>query len=476
MGQNYIFEYLPIISAIFTTLLALFVLYKNPSKRLNQLFFLNCLTFVVWFVATFMMFQATSDAMVVFWDRTVYIGVVFVPVLMYHFGLVFIEKNNGIYSLVLNIGYFLSFIFLLVSRSEYFMSGVFHYEWGVHASAQILHHLFLIYFAIYVAMFLYTILNYYFKLEKSLKKLQTSYVMLAFLLLIILGSTAYLPAYGISILPFAYISGVFFSFLVAWAIMRYRFFGVEFAIRQSSIMAASIVILLLGYGFVNENKNVIADYLLIEPTVVLLFTIIVLAISFQSGKNVIRRILDKMVFVDAIKYEEVRQRLQSDMFSSIELSEIIEQLVGELNHLYKFDGIDIVLKKQEYVLAYSTIAKENCRMSSIAQVADYFKRQSNIISVDEWEYLIDNNTRDRRWSLLTIMKKHNYQIAIPLKSGNEIHGIIFATKPKKVLKIEDYNILDKIAGKASLAVVRVIHYNQALTRITTSLDVNKAQA
>lgn len=402
----------------------------------------------------------------------VYVGVVFVPILMYHFGLVFMGINKQASKVkILKFGYLLSIIFLFLSRTDYFVAGVYRYQWGVHTSAQILHHIFLVYFAIYIVMFLWQIINYYYHLEKSIKKLQAGYVVLAFLLIVIVGSTAYLPAYHIAIYPFAYLSGVIFSGFVGWAIIRYRFMGIKFVVRKSTIIFISAAIILLVYNLINLFSQQISEYLLIEPKLLLLFSVLGLAIAFQPLKNYIQASLDRLVFPGAEKYEQTWQRINQGAFDKVELSEIINNLTIELNHLYDFKGIDIILKQNigdDYQLVYSTIAKAECRVQSLQKIATHFNDCKNILVTDELSFLLSENVGDERWQLLEILKKHNYDIAIPLFIDKEIVGTIFANHPRKVLKIEDFNLLQQIANRASLAIGQLILYQQAMARINRS--------
>jgi len=122
----FIYSILPLISGIFVSFCGFFVLSKNTKSKLNQIFFFFTLAVGVWLFATFAMLSSRTDEKAIFWDRIVYIGVVFIPTTFYHFVLLFSKIKNQ--KKLLYLGYFLSFIFLILSRTDYFVSNLYKYS------------------------------------------------------------------------------------------------------------------------------------------------------------------------------------------------------------------------------------------------------------------------------------------------------------------------------------------------------------
>ena len=215
MGINLV-NIIPLLSALFVLALGLFIFFKKYNFRLRFLFFLLCLTAFVWLFGTFMMLlNRNNEAAAIFWDRFIYLGVVFSPIVFYHFSVVFC-RLSGKKKLVI-IGYVLSLIFLILSRTDYFVSGLFKYQWLVHTQAELFHHLFLFFYFIYMIL---TLLNFYrnYKIFFRTVKYQGLYMFISFLFFIGISTIAFLPAYGINIYPFPYFSGMIFVVLLAYLI------------------------------------------------------------------------------------------------------------------------------------------------------------------------------------------------------------------------------------------------------------------
>ncbi|MFA6533597.1 MAG: histidine kinase N-terminal 7TM domain-containing protein [Patescibacteria group bacterium] len=241
----------PLLGAIFVLFLGFFVLFQDRRSVLNQLFFGFCVVVFCWLFGTFMMFLNRGDEMLaIFWDRFVYLGVVFMPTLMHHFSLVFTPPAGKWQKKVLFYNYLISFLFLLLSRTDYFVAGLFQYQWGAHTRAQIGHHIFILWFYFASALMFVNFYRFYKSAADAAKKAQILYATVAFLSIILIGGTAYLPAYGIAIYPFSYLSGVFFAACLAYAILRYQFLDIRVFIRRSGFYFFTGLVLLGVYGVV----------------------------------------------------------------------------------------------------------------------------------------------------------------------------------------------------------------------------------
>jgi len=179
-------------------------------------------------------------------------------------------------------GYLLSFVFLPLVFTKYFVSDIFIYKWGIHTKAQLFHHIFLIYFVIYVLLWFVNFSIYYKKITSPVAKTQTKYIILGFLLLFSIGPLAYLPAYGISIYPFSYISGVLFTIIVFYAIVKYRLLNIKLVFRSSFVYLLSLLVI---FGLASVVKTLANKFFQEFIFWIDLITIFFAVASFPSIKN-----------------------------------------------------------------------------------------------------------------------------------------------------------------------------------------------
>ncbi|MFC1801855.1 ATP-binding protein [Patescibacteria group bacterium] len=239
-----ILTFLPLISALLVFFLGLVVSLHSNKKEVDFTFILFSLAISIWLFSTFMMFLNKGNVdLILFWDKFVYVGVVFIPAIMYYFGLAFTEKKSEIDKIILYLGYCLSTFFLILIPTNLFINEAFIYKWGAHAQAQAFHHIFLIYFTLYLILWFIKVSKYYNSDIPETKKKQTRLVFLAFFLLAITGSLGFLPAYNIPIYSSTYLSGLIFTLILAYAILKHRLFNVKMIATELFVFILWLVIL-----------------------------------------------------------------------------------------------------------------------------------------------------------------------------------------------------------------------------------------
>jgi len=87
-------QIISLISSIFVFVLGIFVVSKNIKSKINILFGFFCFGTVFWLFGTYLMLSSKTDEAAMFWDRLIYIGGILTPVLIYHFGRVFLEREK----------------------------------------------------------------------------------------------------------------------------------------------------------------------------------------------------------------------------------------------------------------------------------------------------------------------------------------------------------------------------------------------
>lgn len=243
----------PLIGAIFVYTLGFFVWLKNTRSSISILFFLYCFVIASWLFGTFKLFNAQTDVAAIFWDRFIYLGVVFIPIFLFHFGLIYCGITAQ--QFILRLGYLLSLIFLVFSQTDFFVKDLFYYAWGVHTRAQTLHHFFLIYFFLYFILYFINLFRFYARSTGQLKQ-QVKHLLIGFFILDAIGPLAFLPAYGISVYPVIFLSAIPFVLLVAYAMVKYQALNVK--ILSVEVFSALVTILFLAEFFLSLSLEEMA--------------------------------------------------------------------------------------------------------------------------------------------------------------------------------------------------------------------------
>ncbi len=273
---------IPLVSSISVFFLGFFVFAQNRKSLLNIIFLIFTLAIFIWLYSTSKLFAATTDQEAILWDTAVYTAIVFVPALLFHLGVMFSGKNTKKRRNVIVLGYCLATLFLgILLLTPYFFNGVNWFWWGAHLSANTAHHFFLVYFTTYILGMLY-VLHVEQKETKFEKKRAHMKLMFNAIIILCTGALGFLPAYGVDIYPFAYISAVVFTFIVAYGILKYNFltistfsvqlfvflmvavaffeiFVTDFAVSRALNIFSFIVITFFGFRIVANMKEEIAQ-------------------------------------------------------------------------------------------------------------------------------------------------------------------------------------------------------------------------
>ncbi len=247
IGSTY--SILPLVSSIFVFVLGFFVWLKKPRELLHILFFMYAFVVAIWLFGTFLLFNATTEADQIQWDRFIYVGIVFSPIFLYHFGLVYSGRKEVRVPLVL--GYLTSFAFLYLSQTDYFVKGIYHYSWGIHTIAQIGHHIFMVYFAIYFGLFFITLGKHYSESSGD-RRSQIKYVLIGYAVLTAIGTLGFLPAYGIPIYPVIFLSGIPFVGFLAYAIIRHN--ALDFKTITAEVVVSILNLILFFQIFISQTS------------------------------------------------------------------------------------------------------------------------------------------------------------------------------------------------------------------------------
>lgn len=297
-----IFSILPLSCALFVFFFGLFILAKQPRSHIHQLLAAFCASMFFWMFGTFMMFglRGSNAGAAVFWDRFVYIGVVFMPPLMHHFSLIFTKRKKQRKILYLN--YLFALVFLFASRTPYFVDDLYVYWWGAHTQAKVLHHIFLAYFFLGTGVFFFNMFKYYRSAQKQESKLQALYVFLAFAVVIFIGGSAYLYAYGIDTkFPFAYVSGVIFPVMLFYAATRYHLLGTK-------VIATEVIVGIAIFALVTEMFLSSSTVELLLRGIITLIIAVIGYLLIQSVRQEIER--REQITLLAHSLEKANGRLQ----------------------------------------------------------------------------------------------------------------------------------------------------------------------
>ena len=450
-----LFQIYPLLSMAFILGLGILVFFKKPKAVISRLFFIVTIVFGIWQFGTFMMFISFNDAAITFWDRFIYLGVVFMPALQYHFSLL-VTRSNITRKVMLIIAYIFSVTFLFLSRTDYFTSGVYHYRWGAHTIAQILHHFFLVFFFFYIFALLYNFYCHFRDSDLKSEKYRIVYFAVSFAILNLVGGMGYLPAYKISVYPISLLAPLVFSILITYAILKYRLMDIRVAIKRSTIFSGVVIIITATYALSAFLLGWVifgGVYTFQSQITIGLIVAVLVAFGFKPLYEWLKRITDTFLFKGEYLPHELMADISDVLSRTLDLDKVISILKEQI-------GRALRVKKMEVVVLEEDIQKTN---KSLKKIISHFKKQREVLVLDEIKKKQEDKVEfDRSFLLIKDMEKLNIVLTIPLLVKEKLVGLFLlsAKKSGDMFTNEDIKTLEAIASQAAIAVENARLYEE----------------
>ena len=305
-----------------------FVYARNRKSILNIIFLLICFLSSWWqFFVGFLLYAVNNNSLINYFIKIGYAGIIFIPVIFFHFILIFLGKISKKDKYLLYSSYSISIIFLLLlATTNYFINGFYKYWWGFCPRAGIIHPLFVILTAVLSVRGIYLL---YFSLKKEKKEktnlvkyFQTKYILLASLLYIISGQD-FLGNYGISLNTQGGYFILAFLAITAYAIVKFNLFGIKLILTEILVGLMGVAMAILPFLVKSLSLKILT------ASIFFLFSIVgYLLIRYTRQEIHQREILEKMV-------KERTRDLEKAKNIAEEKTREVEEQKADLERFYK---------------------------------------------------------------------------------------------------------------------------------------------
>lgn len=321
MNINF-FAILPLIACVIILSLGIFVFIKR--NRANSAIFLSlfCFSMVIWLLGFTIMYFTDDPVKALNTARFGLIGILFIPILAYHFILSFLELNKKYKNLLLSL--YLSLIpFLFISQTNLVYRGVKKFFWGFYPLAGKLYFLFLIMFVVLFLHGIWLLLKTYIRIKNTqrFKAEQIKYLLIAFGFGT-LGVVDYIIKFDINIYPYGYGMALVFVFVLAYAIIRHNLMDIDLAWRYIFIKAIYTIFAVFILVIFIKNINSLFAYFLIVP-------IICLPLIYSW----LNKILEPSIFGTILKDWQALDKLAKEDKIFHNKEELIKNLIEDIDDI-----------------------------------------------------------------------------------------------------------------------------------------------
>jgi two-component system NtrC family sensor kinase len=345
----------PFITATLVFACGLWVVFKNHRSTKNVIFGLICFAVSTWLFSSFMMYSATTPEQALYWGRLKHIGIVFIPALFFHFTAHLLRQSTPH---VVFLHYCLSFTFLSLIPSPYFLEGQYFYFWGYYPRAGSLYLVFLLYFALSVGWSFSKLYVGYKSIEDKIpfEAIRLRQIAVAFVLGY--GSAVdFAQLYGYEFYPVGHAFALMWIAAITYSIHKHGILDVSFgpspAVQKylqplGVVAGAYIVVLLLIKIFTGSPQ-----YLLAALIVATLSLVSGLFADLQRG---IEKVIGRALFPAQHDAYETLTEFSKSLVTILDIRSLSEEIIRTLVNVIGVNSASLYLfdtEQQVYVLASS---------------------------------------------------------------------------------------------------------------------------
>lgn len=476
--QRVTFYAIPLLLASFLVFVCgAWVLRSNPVAVANRTFGLLSLGACIWLVSTSMLYSATNDDDATFWGKCIYLGIVYIPAVVYHF-CVRLHRHTGDKLILAN--YLLGTAFLCLLPTPYLVNGHYSYFWGLYPKAGLLHPLFLAWFFSVGGLALRQL---YLSSEPGGAIVPIKgprHIFWAF----VVGygaSVDFIPSYGFAVYPIGYLFMVCWVSMVSYAFVKHQLLDISIILKPKVLIIAEALAFItccyIGIFLLLRLFTGGLHYLLAG---MLVATFSVFAGSFVYLQKRMEKEVKKTLFRESHDASETLMAFSKSLVAILDLKsltgEIVRTLVEVLGaktaSLYLHD-----LEKGVYVLSTSVGQEsdglQGLRFRKEDALPQYLMQVQSIVVREEVELLGDIGGTD---PILSVLKAMEAEACIPLINKGILIGFcnVGSCINLKIHSGEDLHLLTTLGHNAAIALDNALLYedwkrSQKLLRRTDRL-------
>jgi signal transduction histidine kinase len=434
---------------------------SNPAAVTNRTFGLVCLGISIWLVSTAMVYSATDDDTAKFWEKCIYLGIIYIPALAYHF-CVRLQGETPHRLIVAN--YLVGTVFVWMLTTPYLVNGYYSYFWGLHPKAGVLHPLFLVYFFGVSGLALL-------KLYGSSKSIggivppQASRSILWAFVIGLVASIDFIPSYGFAVYPIGFLLAALLVSSVSYVFVKHQVVNISIVLKPKVlIVGEALAVITSCYFAILLLTRLVTGELQYLLAALLVAVFSVFAGSFVYFQKRMEREVKKTLFRESHDAYETLMAFSKTLVNILELKSLTGEIVRTLEEVLGARRASLYLPNEDksaYVLSIS-IGHDTDTLQSLTFKNDdalvrHLLRVRTIVIREELEIRNGGSGTD---PILAALRALEAEACIPLINKGNLIGFcnLGSCTRLKMSSGEDIHLLTTLGNNAAIALDNALLY------------------
>lgn len=451
------FIYSALLTSITTLFLGAFVYLTNPKSNVNRSFACYSLAISAWSICVYYHGSAPTAAGSLFWGRALQFGAISIPVLFYHFVLIYLRQFKERKKFILLIFCYAAWLaFQLLNLTDLFVPRVrIAPPLNYLMVAGPAYHVFILFF---FSLTLYSIWLLYRELTRAggVRKTQLKFFVISSLFGYAGGVDNFYILYGWH-LPVLFPLGTYavalYVAVATFIILKYRFMDIEVIIKKTLVFAGLFGVAMAVAAMVTAlTQNLIGRYFAISPVVSLTASVVAAILLYDPTRKLLVRLTDRYLFQKKESFKIILNRLSSNIISILDIDEVGQTILLTLEDSLRVESGAILLKDEDgvgyYLLNSFNLRTDEKHFRQDDILIQYFIVHEDILNLE------DEKLRSRLTTpVLERLKLFNGNVFIPLLLHNDLIGMLMLGKKKsdEPFTKEETDYFPTVAGQVAVA-------------------------
>ena len=337
---------IPVIEAVFCIALLVLLLISGLRHAARRPFAFFLVFMGLWGFFIFMMRFSSNLQDAFFWEKFVFVAILSASLFFYRFAVSFTssqQRKKILYAL-----YFLYIAFLALIPTGLVVSGMQTMWYG---KAPIIGPLFFLYvFLVYapLGLALRMLIKHYRQSRILSERIRYSYVITGITMMLVGGTTDYLPPLGLNMYPLGIIGNVMFCVMATVAMLRYHLLEIKVVVRRGlSYSAISMLILGVFATLIFALSNLFKELFTPVSLAITIFTVFAVAAAFQPVLSRLQHAVDRWFFRDRYDNLQALKRFAKEMKDVTDLKQLSSSLVTTVANAMQSRGVYLLLPSRQ---------------------------------------------------------------------------------------------------------------------------------
>jgi len=434
-------------TAVLLSLLAVFLIYKNPKRMINWTFGLTIASIAWWQLWNFLAYNTPDPELALSLFAVAFLGINFIPAHLFTYVVLLTEKR------FVRLAYLNYIAVMILSAMLYtgnlIIDGVHTYFWGYTAKAGAFMNYQSAWTSGFILLSLVVVSHYYFTKKDQLNRIQANqikYFVVGFLIAIF-ALLDYLPVYGIETYPMGFMFLTIFAFFLSYSIIRFRFMDIETAFHKTlawGVSSLSMFFLVTGLAIILVLYVGPLDTL----TVALFALFLMYFGSWYNGR--IQPRINRVFLKRSFEYQRKATDMVEELSGIYNKNMFAETLLDRMYEIFYPKKLLLMIrlegKSDMFELHERGVSKkENVKIEESHPICNILRKGRSVIDAGELEF---ENTPESKKELKWLRKNHISVFVCLKNAGNVIGFMGFGMKENfKYYKSEEINLLEKLSPR-----------------------------